>query len=47
MSIKTETPCDYCDCCPYDAQNWSDCEYLCGADEPEDNYYEEDNYNEN
>ena len=36
MSLKCITPCDYGEC-PYNAQYSSDCEYWCGADEPEDN----------
>lgn len=36
MSIRCETPCDYGEC-PYNAQYNRDCEYWCGAEEPEDN----------
>lgn len=35
MSLRKETPCDF-DCCPYDAEYHSTCEYWCGAEEPED-----------
>ena len=35
MSLRRETPCDF-GVCPYDAQYNRDCEYWCGADEPED-----------
>lgn len=35
MSLKRETPCDWMKC-PYDAQNMADCEFHCGADEPQD-----------
>ena len=35
MSLKRETPCDYGPC-PYDAELHSQCEYYCGAEEPED-----------
>lgn len=35
MSLKRETPCDYGDC-PYNAYSNADCEWWCGADEPED-----------
>lgn len=36
MSIKLCCPCDVDGVCPYDAQYFHDCEYWCGADEPED-----------
>ena len=36
MSIKLCCPCDVDGVCPYDAQYFNDCEYWCGADEPED-----------
>lgn len=42
MSIRRCTPCDCDGICPYDAQYSRDCEYWCGADEPEDDYYGED-----
>ena len=35
MSIKLHTPCDD-GVCPYDAQYNHDCEWWCGAEEPED-----------
>ena len=44
MSLRKETPCDYCGFCPYEAEYNCDCEYWCGADEPQDNYEE---YEEN
>lgn len=40
MSLCCITPCDFGEC-PYNAQDSSDCEYWCGAEEPED-YPEED-----
>ena len=40
MSLKQITPCDCVGLCPYDAEYNHDCEYWCGADEPED--YPED-----
>lgn len=36
MSLRRETPCDWGEC-PYNATYHCDCEYWCGADEPEDN----------
>lgn len=42
MSLKLETPCDFGEC-PYDAENYSTCEYWCGADEPED-YPDDEEY---
>ena len=36
MSLKLHTPCDDCGICPYDAEYNCDCEYWCGADEPQD-----------
>lgn len=41
MSIRCNTPCDYGEC-PYDAQYSHDCEYWCGAEEPADDYEEEE-----
>ena len=35
MSLRQCTPCDYGEC-PYNAMYNHDCEYWCGADEPED-----------
>lgn len=45
MSLKRETPCDWGEC-PYGAEYMSTCEYYCGADEPSDDYYgdEEEEY---
>lgn len=42
MSLKSITPCMFSEfgTCPYDAEYSWDCEYFCGADEPED--YPED-----
>ena len=41
MSIKQHTPCDDDDfTCPYNAQNWGDCEYWCGSDSEQDDYNE-------
>ena len=45
MSLRLETPCDWGEC-PYSAEYGGDCEYWCGADEPQDDYEiweEEDN----
>lgn len=40
MSLRKLTPCDLkIDgqfICPYGAESMNDCEYYCGADEPED-----------
>lgn len=36
MSIRKCTPCDCDGICPYDAMYGHNCEYWCGADEPED-----------
>lgn len=36
MSIRQNCPCDYDGVCPYDAEDNRDCEYWCGAEEPED-----------
>lgn len=44
MSIKRCTPCDYDGVCPYSAMYSGDCEYWCGAEEPED--YPEEVYDE-
>lgn len=40
MTIRRCTPCDCDGICPYDAEYSSDCEYWCGAEEPDD-YAEE------
>lgn len=37
--LRTCTPCDD-GICPYDAQYNRDCEYWCGAEEPQDNIEE-------
>lgn len=44
MSLRRETPCDFDGICPYDAQYNRDCEYWCGADEPEDEPEPEEDY---
>lgn len=36
MSLRKNTPCDLDGICPYAAEYNCDCEYWCGADEPED-----------
>ena len=36
MSLKRNTPCNTEGHCPYDASYNCDCEWYCGADEPED-----------
>jgi hypothetical protein len=36
MSLKRSTPCDTEGHCPYDASYNCDCEWYCGAEEPED-----------
>lgn len=36
MSVRKNTPCDLDGVCPYEAEQWGDCEYWCGADEPQD-----------
>lgn len=36
MSIKINCPCDIDGVCPYEAENRGDCEYWCGAEEPQD-----------
>lgn len=35
MSLRCSTPCDFGEC-PYNAEYSRDCEYWCGADEPQD-----------
>ena len=35
MSLLRETPCDHGEC-PYDAECYGNCEYWCGAEEPQD-----------
>ncbi len=34
--LRSKTPCDFDGICPYGAQYSNDCEYWCGAEEPED-----------
>lgn len=36
MSLRCSTPCDFGEC-PYNVEYNQDCEYWCGADEPQDN----------
>lgn len=36
MSLRKNTPCDCDGICPYDALYGHDCEYWCGAEEPQD-----------
>lgn len=45
MSLRQQTPCDYGEC-PYNAQYNCDCEFWCGADEPQEveEWLEEDEY---
>ena len=38
--LRKDCPCDIDGICPYDAEYSHDCDYWCGADEPED--YPED-----
>lgn len=47
MSLKRETPCDYGEC-PYNSYSNTECEWWCGADEPQDNpeVWEEDEKDE-
>lgn len=35
MSLRCSTPCDFGEC-PYSAEYNRDCEYWCGANEPQD-----------
>jgi len=35
MCLRKETPCDFGEC-PFCAEYSGDCEYWCGADEPQD-----------
>ena len=48
MSLRKETPCDWMDECPYNAEYSDDCEYWCGEEEPEENsdvdYYDDCDY---
>lgn len=43
MSLRKVTPCDFGEC-PYSAEYNCDCEYWCGASEPEEDYddYDDD-----
>lgn len=43
MSLRFETPCDFGEC-PYNAEYGYTCEYWCGADEPEEEYYDDCDY---
>ena len=36
MAIRKNTPCDCDGICPYNAEYGGDCEYWCGAEEPQD-----------
>lgn len=36
MSLRQITPCDISGICPYNAECIGDCEFWCGADEPDD-----------
>ena len=36
MSLRRYTPCDIDGICPYEAEYSRDCEYWCGAEEPQD-----------
>lgn len=44
MSLGKETPCDWMDECPYNAKYSDECEYWCGEAEPEDDYYDDCDY---
>lgn len=37
MSLRKDTPCDLDGICPYESGEYCSCEYWCGADEPQDN----------
>lgn len=37
MSLRKNTPCDLDGICPYESGEYCSCEYWCGADEPQDN----------
>lgn len=45
VSIRKNCPCDVDGVCPYDAEYDRDCEYWCGAEEPED-YPEDDGWDQ-
>lgn len=36
MSLRRNCPCDLDGICPYEAEYSHDCDYWCGAEEPED-----------
>ena len=36
MSIRRDCPCDLDGVCPYESGEYCSCEYWCGADEPQD-----------
>lgn len=36
MSLKQNTPCDMDCICPFGAETFGDCEWYCGAEEPQD-----------
>lgn len=42
MSLRQKTPCDYDGICPYSAEYGHDCEYWCGADEPQDSWEDDE-----
>lgn len=46
MNLRKNISCDYSNHCPYEAENISDCEYWCGADETYDCEYWEDDVDE-
>lgn len=41
MCLKKNTPCDNGEC-PFNAEYSNDCEYWCGAEEPQDDYEDYD-----
>lgn len=44
MSLKLICPCDGEGECPFSAEYSRDCEYHCGAEEPEEDYDFEEDY---
>ena len=36
MVIRSNCPCDIDGVCPYEAEEFSSCDYWCGTDEPQD-----------
>lgn len=44
MSLKLICPCDETGECPFSAEYSRDCEYHCGAEEPEEDYDFEEDY---